>query len=356
MANQDYTSTRTPPFVPQDSNIFRNLRFGNIFSGGPERTSTTAGEVDPVSSSRTPANDRLMELMGNYPESQSPGIMKKIALSMIGMNDPKLSAELGSQPSGEKIDWLNEMELAKIAAEMEQQMAGRELEKGRLGLSEERLSFDIDKFNQQLSPEDKHAMEIEKIQLRSDLDIDEIERRAEERRKTGEIQQADRLDVIAARARDASQLEGKRQEGRETLEGQRQTGRKTLETQRQEGKKDTSISRRSQSDIRTGVVNRAQKLINDRPELAEWITIESNRVTVSPEGREIPWRRDVKGPTPDERRQIIDVIYPEESGQGLVPDSDPTGQIEVKDPDGNEGFIPASQLEEALKQGYTRAQ
>jgi len=266
----------TPPFVPQDPNIFQNLRFGNVFGGGAEGGPTAApptSQVEPMGPQEPTANNRLLELLGNYPETQAPGVMRKIVLSMIGLNNPELAYELMNQPSGEQQDWLSQIELAQAAAELEDQVAGRDIQRAGQdiqiagqGIREEELAFDREKFERELTPEEKHLLDRELIDLRGSNVAEQIKQRAEAARETNRLRLANQLDTIAARAEDASQIEVQRQTGRATLETQRQAGRATLEAQRQAGRIDRAEKGESESDRARRIDNNVREHLLRHPE------------------------------------------------------------------------------------------
>jgi hypothetical protein len=372
MPNGQFTSPYTPPFNPQDPNIFSNLRFGNIFRPDPEGVSS-AGRVDPLygppeEQLETSASDKFAELLANYPEAQAPGMLKKIALSMIGMSDPALASKLGSQPGQEEIDWLNQMELAKLAAELEQDLAGLDIERGRLGLGKERLAFDVEKLERESTPAEKQALEIERIDLRAENALELMRQRAEAARETNRVEHANTLDGIIKRAEVSSQAETQRQAGRTGLERERQTGRREMETERQRGRRELEEQRqtgrtergRTPGQSKTALESKARRIISENPDLADVIEFTDEGPQVKEAKQPFDWwpfggrtEEELATPFEDKRQKALRLLYGDESGQGLVPEAE-TGQIEVIDPNGDEGFIPANQLEEALRQGYTR--
>jgi len=336
----------TPPINPQQSGglppqILEQLRMANIFRPQPPTPPQIPQSIPPQDmmggyQPETAATSRFNELLGNYPERQDPGVIQRIAASMIGLNDPRLAAQMMQQPSQEQIDWEQQIGPAQAAMQQERlsnvnmrqiadmMMRGQQADV-RLGQAGERI--DISRAAQRLN---EWKAQNPNMQLKT--------------REDGMIVGISPLDptsVVETGVQSGQLSDQEKEDARIEAAGVAETGRvgraatatkerKTAAELREEQRKESAILQEkrlrgrpskpgvlTESARATGVVNRAQKLINENPELAKWINIDGRQVTVSPVGevKTGPFgvdvlARDIKGPTSEERQKIMDTLYP----------------------------------------------
>jgi len=320
-------SIATPPIASQGQSMFDRLRQSNIFNPPPQ----ASGGYDPnmymnqagPQQMETPAYDALSGLLGERPEYEGPGMLKKIAASMMALNDPRLAMALLHQPDPALIDWQNQVGTAQKAAELEEKIqktkSGTEAAGRRATTAEERLDFDREKFEAELTPADKQILELEKIDRRSENVLEQIESRAAAARETGDERHANTLEAIAERAREARVTAGTRgTEARETAT-HREEERKRLRPTAGGTSGAQSLERRR------SIANRAQEHLARNPELEKFIEVDmsSGKVTIQ-QPDEGGWFSDSF--TPQQRQDAIDAIFPSEVETAAeTPKEDPLG-------------------------------
>jgi hypothetical protein len=104
------------------------------------------------------------------------------------------------------------------------------------------------------------------------------------------------------------------------------------------------------------IVNRANNARNKYPDLAKWIKIDGTNVSITPPSTGGIFSR---GPSTAEHAKLYGEIYGPVINRSNTVGGDnaaPAGKVKVINSQGQEGYIPASQLEAALAQGYRKAQ
>ena len=318
---------RTPPIVPEEGpGMIDRLRQTNIFN--PQQGATgmydpnmymNQGAPEPMES---PAYDALAGLLEDRPEYEGPGMLKKIAASMMALNDPRLAMALLHQPDQELVDWQSQVGTAQKAAELEERTqrtrAATESAGRRATTAEERLDFDIEKFAAELSPADKQILELEQIDARGANVMEQIEARAAAARETGDERHANTLEAIAERAKEARVTAGTRGEQARETATHREEERKRL--------RPTGVASGAKSlERRRAIANRAQEFVTRNPEMEEFIEVDmsSGEVKIKPSA-EGGWFSDAF--TPEQRQEAIDAIFPESVNETTeAPKADPLG-------------------------------
>lgn len=136
---------------------------------------------------------------------------------------------------------------------------------------------------------------------------------------------------------------------------------------RVQGEKDVNAAKPTHGELPTQTRvrqnNAARELANTRPELAKFITTNPDgSISITPPNPSA-WFDGNKGPTPEQHKEINQIIFGNTSS-GNAPinkDTKPVTQpattgdkVMVQDKSGKKFNLPASQLDEAIKQGYTK--
>jgi len=386
----------TPPIMPVGGNDpLQQLRLAGIFGqtppnqpvpgsmigqapGGMVDPSIELGGIDELGGSDPFGGydpsyemaEAFQELLSNYP-TEGHGILKKIALSMLGAKDPRLAASLSSQPTSAQQDW--SAQIGPAQASMIQE--GRSNTNLRM-LADQILSGEQTGERLRLTGErqeetGRHNLATEAVQKYNSENPNQRIIELDDGSIVG-VNPRNPTDVTVVPGAENLSFEEKEElknsgllERYERAEGDRVSRQKTgieagqeniQERERLRGKRSSKPGMLSEAAKATRIASRAQKLINEHPDWANWITIDGRQVTVSPTGRKTGWfdlKLDKEGPTPEIRKQIMDAIY----GNGVSPteETNTGGDVRVVSPDGKAGTVPASQLEAALKEGYTKA-
>ena len=347
----------TPPFNPGDTAIIDRLRQGNIYNpvgaAGPdllEPMPTLDESGVEEFESETPAYDALVELMGARPEYEGPGVLRRIAASMMALRDPRLAMAVMQETPREILDWERQIEGATSAAELEQRQEDLrrrretgETERMRAETANARLEFDRLKHeNPQLEiikPESGNY----KIYNPADGSITETEfsvgditpqEEAELRVKT----EQQITDIRRGRTREEIAQRGEEQ--RKTV---RERAEETRRTARERPRGTTGAQ---ELERRRAIANRAQEYILRNPEMADFIEVDmsSGEVTIKP-AADRWFRSDF---TPEQRQEAIDAIFGEDTGDEPAPETDRV----IVEKDGRRFSLPKNQLEQAIAQGY----
>ena len=136
------STAATPPINPQQGqDPLEQLRLMQIMGGGtppnqgaptpiippaglpmgmdPAVSVPTTGAVNTGYQPETEASDRFNEMLQNYPESEKRGMLEKIALSMLALDNPELVQQIMKQPSQEQLDWGAQIGPSQAAAGQE---------------------------------------------------------------------------------------------------------------------------------------------------------------------------------------------------------------------------------------------
>lgn len=130
---------------------------------------------------------------------------------------------------------------------------------------------------------------------------------------TGSLTDADRIALeqtnalarIDAQGQNAQDLEGTRQTNRETNIGLQ--GDQNRQTKGTPGAPSASANKpETEASIRTGRINKAQQIINSRPDLAKWITVNGTDIRIKPPSTGGMFS---SGPTKEQFDEINNAIY-----------------------------------------------
>jgi len=340
------------------------LRMSSIFGDG--------GDSDP-NMQAMPQTESLMALLGEQPESQGPGMLKKIAASMIALNDPRLSMELLQQPDQALVDWQNQVDAAQQAAEAEQTMrdfqdiaVGRGLEGKRAETASARLT--LDELKQQ-NPQ----MQVVKTEGGNYMLIN---------RTTGETKDSG-IAVGTLTPEDEAELKietettliGKRAAAaRKTTKMGQERGAEIAKTGREHGaglaeagrEHAAGIAREKATSPKTETGAAQKKRIQDalnkpeNKELRKWFEITGSGVRIKDVDEvdkpfNFPFlgknREELDAPIELERQEAYELLYgAEDTVTGPI---ETEGKIRVRAPDGVEGNWPA---DKPIPEGFTRVQ
>lgn len=325
------------------------LRMSQVFQ--PQESLYNPQMYTQPSPVEMPATESYMELLGERPDYEGPGMLRKVAASMVALNDPRLAMAALQQPDQELVDWQGKVDAAQKGAEAEQVI--RQMQERARGTDVDifgaqtragRLLLDMDKFAQELTPEEEHALELEKINLRGENAMEQIQARADAARQQGDARHAQVLEQLAQRAADAS-----------ALEGQRQTGRMTLEEERQ--KRPQRAGSQTDTQRRRDQANRAMSIIRNDPIAAAHVEVDptTGEVSIADVGAGRLWGGDPEL-TQEKYNELYDAIFNPDAAtnvpQAAAP---PTGRVVVMK-DGQQFTVPAEQLEQAIAEGYTKVE
>ena len=95
-------------------------------------------------------------------------------------------------------------------------------------------------------------------------------------------------------------------------------------------------------------VNAANQLKNTRPDLAKFVRVNGDEIHIVQPDRS--FFGDPTGPNPQQVEEINKIIY------GPSKSNIPTGKVKVRDKNGKTYYLPSSQIEQAIKQGYTQVE
>jgi len=336
----------TPPIQAQGQNPLEQLRLMQIMSGGTppnQGAPTPSGEINPAMLApetnppmmggyqpETGAADRFNEMLQNYPESEKRGMLEKIALSMMALNDPQLVQQIMQQSSPEQLDWQEQIGPAESAMQQERLgnvnmrqiadmlLTGRQADV-RIGQASERI--DISRAAQELS-EWKAQHPNMQLKTREDgmivgispLDPTQV---IETGVKSGDLsdQEKEEARIEAAEVSEAGRVgraktaTGERKTAATLREGQRK-GAATLREERLRGRP-SKPGVLTESSRTTRRLSAAEELKNRDPSgLGKWITIDGRNVEVAEPGKVKAWWPDKKGPTSEEHQKIMDTLYP----------------------------------------------
>ncbi len=312
-------ASATPPIMPVGgNNPLQQLRLAGIFGqqtppnqpmpgmmDDPAGTDMTGGGMMPSPDRMggydpsTSASDTFQELLGNYPETEGPGILQKIVLSMLALKDPRLAASLMNQPSSEQQDWKAQIGPAQAAMTQEGQsnanlrmlanqlltgeQAGTRLEQGDLRLEQAGERIEISRAAQELA-EWKAQNPNKQFKTREDGMIVGINPQdptnvVETGVNSGDLTDQERIDARI----DAAEVAETGRVGRATTAtGERKTAAELRETNIR-SRPSTSASRtRSQSDINRGRLNRADAVLARNPEYEKFIKRSGTSLEISP--------------------------------------------------------------------------
>lgn len=348
----------------------------------------------------TEATDRFNNMVGGMPQYEKPGIWRTIAaaLSAFGPGGHETGMAVANEPYQRKLtDWKNQIGPAQQAASLERQenvnsrtLAYQQVSNELRARADEHKArndeknalirqqrADIYEFKarnptyklvfpkggniQAINPQDPSQVIDLKIPTGTLTETDKIN-----------MSQEDAIERIEATGGQQRQTEGVRQQGREKIAGMPARSRPTGSVTAPEKKMSPAQTRTEQS-------NNAQKLVNTRPDLAPFVTVQpGGRFMVKPPS-EGGFFGD-KGPSKAQYDEIRQLIYgdapaisqPTRTGRMDNPtpanDTNPTpnqpkgitdptrpGKIKVINSEGRAGWIPQTQLQDALQQGYTLA-
>lgn len=310
----------TPPIQAQGQNPLEQLRLMQIMGGG---TPPNQGSPTPMSAQginppmmggyqpETGATDRFNEMLQNYPESENRGMLEKIALSMMALNDPRLVQQIMQQPSQEQEAWSAQIGPAQAAAGLEgssnvnmRQIANMILTGRQAGEKIEisRAAQELNEWKAQNPNMQLKTREDGMIVGISPLDPTQV---VETGVKSGDLSDQEKEDARI-------ELEEAKETGRvsraATATGEKKAAA-TLQEERLRGRPTKTTGAQSLEE-RRAISNRAQKIKNENPEWAKYIKIDGDEVTVTaPRGM---LRRKIGGGlTRDMRQQILDAIYPD---------------------------------------------
>jgi hypothetical protein len=199
--------------------------------------------------------------------------------------------------------------------------------------------------------------EEERINLSGEKRLEQIGAQGTERRKTQEMIGDQALERIGARGEES---------------------RKTKQTIPGKAASATSAEDRglSPTQQRAEHQNRVNQLVLEAPELADYVSLDPNTkgvVIEEPYNPEKHWSWQKKGkPTQEEYDEIYEYVYgkprekravaqpvapparPETKTEPAKKAAAPSDKVIVQDKNGRKYSLPANQLQEAIKQGYTQ--
>lgn len=329
----------TPPINPQGGGLpdqlLEQLRMSNIFRPQPPvapppspslETGVGLGPGEETVAGYQPetaALDRFNELLQNYPERESRGIIEKIALSMMALNDPRLVAQIMQQPSQEQEMWQQQIGPAQAAmtGEGQRNVNMRQIADMIMTGQQAGERIDISRAAQELSEwKSKHpnvqfkTREDGMIVGISPLDPTNV---IETGVQSGDLTDQEKIDarIEAAelaeegRVGRAATATGERKTAAELREDQR-VGAATLQEERLRGRP-SKPGVLTESARTTKRLSAAEELKNRDPNgLGKWVTIDGRKVEVAEPGKVKAWWPDKKGPTPEEHKQIMNILYP----------------------------------------------
>jgi len=361
----------TPPI--QQQNPYEQLRLQQIFGGTPPNQPTMGGMTPTMDMGgyqpETGAADRLDELLGAYP-SGDRGMLQKIALSMIGAGDPRLAASLMQQPSREQEAWQEQIGPAQFAAGQERlsnvnmrqiadMMMSGQREDIRLGQAGERL--EISRAAQKLN---EWKAEHPNMQLKTRADGMIVGINPADPTKVVEsgVQSGDLSDQEKEEARieAATVAEKGRVSRATTATGQRKAAATLREERiRERPSKPGTVS---PSQARVAEESRAQRIMDENPDLKDIYEFTDQGVSIKT-AKELAKFNWPGGRSGEDLLAEAELLHKKATrllrggilSNGIKGKKD-TGTIRVQSPDGAIGSIPASQLNEALKQGYTKVE
>lgn len=380
----------TPPIMPVGGNDpLQQLRLAGIFGPTPPNQPIPGsminqpgelGEIDELGRDGPlegydpsyEAAEAFQELLSNYP-TEGRGILQKIALSMIGLKDPRLAASLMNQPTSAQQDWQQQIGPAQAGMIQEghsntnlrilanQLLSGEqagqriELEGQRIGQASERLeetgrhNIEVERLAQWKSEHPNYQLKTREDGMIVGINPQNPQDVQETGVDSGSLSDQQKLDagIEAAETAEAGRVSRQKtgiEAGQENIQERERLRRDRPASARR--------GTRSQSDINRGRLNRASDVLARNPEYEKFIKLDGTRLSIE------PWKKKGilfkgTGISKEEYDSIVSQIYDESSGSI---GTDTGGDVRVVSPDGKSGTIPASQLEAALKEGYTRAQ
>ncbi len=324
----------TPPIQAQGQNPIEQLRLMQIMSSGtpPNQGAPTPipaqGINPPMMGGYQPemgASDRFNEMLQNYPESEKRGMLEKIALSMMALNDPRLVQQIMQQPSEEQEAWSAKIGPAQAAAGQEgsrnvnmRQIAdmilsgqraekGLDLEAGRLGVSQ--AAQELNEWKAQHPNMQLETREDGMIIGINPLDPTQI---IETGVKSGDLSDQEKEDarIELERVKETGRV------GRAATATREKKTAATLQEERLRGRP-SKPGVLTESSRTTRRLSAAEELKNRDPNgLGKWITIDGKNVEVAEPGKVKAWWPDKKGPTSEEHQRIMDTLYPNGKSSG----------------------------------------
>lgn len=341
-----------PQEDPIENNILRMLREANLF--GPSQPEPQQpmmgqpmGQPPDMGGMEYPAGDRFNEMIGQYPGQDEPGMMTKIAASMIGLNNPQLAMQLMQQPSQAQREWQQQIGPAQAAATNERLTGQGDIRLGqadvRLGQGQQRIDeteahnrateaiakFKIDNPNRRIvTLDDGSIVGINPTNPTDVVDVPGVENLSyedkqkilqEHRIEMFDMQQAGRKELqgagITAASKRASDRARDAAVRQQTGILSRAAAAKLAEENRQTRPRGST---RSQADIRTGRVNRATQVLASNPEYEKFISIDGTRVEIKPWKDRSRWAgiewSGGTGITEAEYNRVVDSIFVEDTG------------------------------------------
>lgn len=132
---------------------------------------------------------------------------------------------------------------------------------------------------------------------------------------------------------------------------------------RVQGEKDVNAAKPTHGELPTQTRvrqnNAARELANTRPELAKFITTNiDGSISITPPNPSA-WFDGNKGPTPEQHAEINRIVFGNNAPSNTPtntnkPTPDTTGKVMVQDKNGKKFNLPVGQLNDAIKQGYTK--
>lgn len=375
----------TPPFNPSDSMGAQQMpNFRDMFNKRQMGDQMGQQQGDMVFKPQTRFSDMFGKAIENMPQMQEPGKLRRIGAIIAGMGAPPgKGMEVARQ--GAYAPYYNQMQawqaqlepLAKASdderqnnnvmrqyanQEMTQNMNARkqdEVERRNLATEEDKAK--TQERNNKLAELKVFQAQNPNVQFRvvngSLYALDPATGQAIETGVTG-MSDLEKLQFTANAAMDRTIQQGQNQLANTGAVTQRE--KELIPMRAEEQRKTQAAPKTFAPSTSAGASAAAQKLeeqtrvqqiINTRPDLAQFIV--KDPVTGLP--GIMPSKQSLfgnKGPTEAQRKELNDLL----AGKPSMPTPAQTGKVLVTDPQGNKGYIPASQLNQAIAQGYKRAQ
>lgn len=344
--------------------------------------------------------NRFAELLGQMPNESKPSFLRKLGSSLGAMNsqNPFQAAQLSAHAP-----YINQMQQWQMRMPFAQQAADNERQANQVGMNannqfrqrefELRKQDEVER-NNQANNKVKEADQARKDRL-AELEvykaqhplmkwqvvdgtlyaINPLDGKLVDTGIKG-MSKMEELKFQAQAAMDRTIQQGQNQQQNTQLQGQNQIANTTLQGQNQlantaaVGQNQLGAIQQRAITLPAPRANAAQRPLAERvqafklanPELGKFITIDTNAqggIKIVTPGS--TWF-DKNAPTQVQYDQIIKALGLDSTISGLPNNAAPkqptptTGTVNVISPNGTPGTIPASQLNDALSQGYKRAQ
>ena len=285
----------------------------------------------------TIATEAFQELLNAYP-TEGRGVLEKIALSMLGLKDPRLAASISQSPTSDQQAW--QQQIGPAQAAMTQERFGN-VNLRQMAESEQRgqqADRTATRLEGQASETVSHNRATEALAIwkaehpnyqfktRDDGMIVGVNpQNPQDIQETG-VNSGDLTDQekIDAQVDAAEVAETGRVSRAATAESGRVSRQKTgikagqeniQERERLRGERPSSArtGSRSQSDINRGRLNRASEVLARNPEYSQFIKLDGTRLTIE------PWKKKGilfkgSGLSKEEYDLVVSQIYDESSG------------------------------------------